>query len=492
MDSKVFEKPRMIIKPRGTKMTEELLKEVLDTHRTMCTRYSYLNNMYVGQHDILSRTDKADYKPDNRLVANFAKYIVDTMGGFFMGIPVKASHSEEKINSYIQTLDAYNNQDDNNAELAKMCDIYGHGFELLFIDEDANVGITRVSPLEAFIVYDDSILHKPMYGIRVYTNSEGETEGSVSDHNTVRHFKVGETVPAFTKDETNHYFGGVPLIEYVGNEERLGIFEPAITLINAYNNALSEKCNDVEYYADAYLLVLGAALEENDLTSLRDNRIINLNSSEAHNIVVEFLQKPQADDTQENLINRLEKLIFHLCMVANINDENFGNTTGISLRYKLQSMENLALTKERKFTAGMNKRYRLISNLPGSKIPGDTWMGIEYKFTRNLPNNLLEEAQIAGALAGIVSKETQLKVLSVVGDPQTEMNKIDEETTESAESLSRSSGDNMYKITSILNDYKKGRFTRAVAIKMFQEIGVSEEDATGYLDDKDEGMLLNV
>ncbi len=426
MDSKIFEKPRIIIKPKDTVMTKDVLREVLAIHQTMCTRYEYLQNMYVGQHDILSRTNKADYKPDNRLVANFAKYIVDTMGGFFMGVPVKTSHGEDKINEYIQVLDAYNNQDDNNAELAKMCDIYGHGFELLFIDEGTNVGITKVSPLEAFAIYDDSILHKPMYGVRVYTNSKNEVEGSVSDAKTIRYFNVTKDGPLFT-DEVNHYFGGVPLIEYVENEERQGIFEPAITLINAYNNALSEKCNDVEYYADAYLLVLGAALESEDLQSLRDNRIINLNSPEAHSIVVEFLSKPEADGTQENLINRLEKLIFHLCMVANINDENFGSTTGISLRYKLQSMENLALTKERKFTAGMNKRYRLISNLPGSKLPGDAWMGIEYKFTRNLPNNLLEEASIAGTLAGIVSKETQLKGLSIVEDPKAEIDKMESE-----------------------------------------------------------------
>ena len=31
-----------------------------------------------------------------------------------------------------------------------------------------------------------------------------------------------------------------------------------LTMINAYNKALSEKANDVDYFADAYLKVLGA------------------------------------------------------------------------------------------------------------------------------------------------------------------------------------------------------------------------------------------
>ena len=36
----------------------------------------------------------------------------------------------------------------------------------------------------------------------------------------------------------------------------MGIFEPVLTMINAYNKAISEKANDVDYFADAYLKVL--------------------------------------------------------------------------------------------------------------------------------------------------------------------------------------------------------------------------------------------
>lgn len=48
-------------------------------------------------------------------------------------------------------LDSYNDQDDNNAELSKLCDIYGKGYELYYVDEQANIGITYVSPMEAFL-----------------------------------------------------------------------------------------------------------------------------------------------------------------------------------------------------------------------------------------------------------------------------------------------------------------------------------------------------
>ena len=65
------------------------------------------------------------------------------------------------------------------------------------------------------------------------------------------------------------------------------------------------KANDVDYFADAYLKVLGAYLDKDDVKSIRDDRIINFDG-EADKLNVDFLQKPDGDTTQEHLIDRLE------------------------------------------------------------------------------------------------------------------------------------------------------------------------------------------
>lgn len=396
-------------------LTNELLKEFIEKHRAMMPRYDTLHSMYEGNHEILQQEDKETYKPDNRLVVNFAKYIVDTFGGFFMGIPIKVTHEEKSINEYLEYVDKYNDQDDNNAELSKLCDIFGHGYELLFTDELGQVGITYVDPRECFIIYDKSIRQKPLYGVRYYINSDGEIEGTYSDSEKIYSFLEYEDT-FIVDDGEEHYFGDVPLIEYLENAERQGIFENVETLINAYNKAISEKANDVDYFADAYLLILGALLDGDTMKALRDSRTINLagDSDELKNVTIEFLEKPNADETQEHLIERLEMLIFQISMVANINDEKFGTESGISLLYKLQAMSNLAITKQRKFESGLNRRYRLISNLPNSKIGPDGWIKIDYEFKRNMPANLESEAEIISKLGGEVPNEDILKVSSLV------------------------------------------------------------------------------
>ena len=417
----------MLIKISGqTEMTTLLLQQLLEEHRKQCDRFQRLGNAYRTDYPILHTPAKPKYKPDNRIAVNFAKYITDTMNGYFLGNPVKIVADDDEVTAYVDYLDQYNDQDDNNAELSKISSIYGRGYEMYYTDEHSELCITYLTPLESFMVYDDSVLERPLYFVRRYTDRDNMEYGSISDADGVRHFQITGGV-RWLDDWQPHYFPDVPATEFVENAERQGIFEPVLSVINSYNKAISEKANDVDYFADAYLKILGAQVKNDDLAYIRDNRVINFPSEDGEKIVVEFMGKPNGDTEQENLLNRLERLAFQISMVANISDENFGASSGIALRYKLLAMSNLEKTKERKFVSGMNRRYKLLFGHPASKVPADAWVGLRYRFTPNLPANLLEEAEIAGKMDGIVSRETQLKVLSAVDNVQAELEKMDAE-----------------------------------------------------------------
>ncbi len=425
---------------KETLLTDALLQKFLNEHkRQVNDRYKKLYDAYTSDHEILHEDAKPAYKPDNRIVVNFPKYITDTMNGFFIGNPIKTVADDEAVSAYVEYLDQYNDQDDNNAELSKLMSIFGSAYEMYFADEEAELCITYLSPLEAFMIYDDSIREKPLYFVRRYTDMNNNEYGSISDAVNVRYFKITGGIQWLDEvpGGVPHYFSGVPAVEYVENAERQGIFEPVMSNVNAYNKAISEKANDVDYFADAYLKVLGAKLEPEDTQFIRSNRVINFegDGEGAKNIVVEFMGKPESDVAQENLLNRLERLIFQNSMVANISDENFGTSSGIALKYKLLAMSNLAKAKSRKFTSGMNRRYKLLFSHPSSKVPADSWMHLEFQYTFNFPANLLEEAQIAAQLEGIVSSKTQLKALSIVDDVQGEIDEMEKENTAAANTV---------------------------------------------------------
>lgn len=408
----------------------QTLSEFISEHDYwVAKRYKPLMEAYMNRYPIFDMPPKPEFKPDKRIAVNFAKYITDTMNGFFLGIPIKVGCDEPEVAEYVEFLDQYNDQDDNNSELSKMCSIYGKGYEMYYVDELGNIGITYLSPEEAFMIYDDSILERPRYFCRIYEDADDTVYISISDSKSVRYASMTGGLHWLPDEEKIHGFDGVPATEYRENEEEIGIFEPVLTMINEYNEAISEKANDVAYFADAYMKILGAKFDDEVLGQVRNNRIINFPGSMGNSgeLVVDFLQKPDGDTSQEHLLDRLERLIFQISMVANISDENFGSSSGIALKYKLQAMSNLALTKQRKFTSGMNRRYKLIFSNPASGMKADDWVKLNYTFTQNIPANLLEESQIAGNLAGIVSQQTQLSVLSCVDNVQQEIEQIQQE-----------------------------------------------------------------
>ena len=227
--------------PAGTEMTIELLSYYLSKHKeNINSRYQLLQNAYENKYKIYEAPRKSDWKPDNRISINFAEYIVDTFNGFFCGIPVKVTSDDENVSAYIEFLNSYNDQDNGNAEIAKIGDIHGKGNEMYYIDEDGQPCITYLSPLESFFIFDDSILKRPLFFVRFYTDEDGVEHGSWSDSSVVQHF-IDDGEIRWVDEPKIHGFPGVPATEFLENEEQMGIFESALPAIDEYNKAISEK-----------------------------------------------------------------------------------------------------------------------------------------------------------------------------------------------------------------------------------------------------------
>ena len=418
-------------------MTITKLGELIAKHKNLITnRYKILKDAYMNKYPNLTWQDKEDWKPDNRVTVNFAKYLVDTFNGYFIGIPIKVQSDDKKVTDYLDMLDSYNDIEDNNAELSRICSIYGKGYELYANDESGDISIVYLDPTEGFMVYDNTYTQKPRYFVTYYYDSEKVMHGQVLTESESWPFTDDHGLHYLTDEFHPHNFDDIPATEFLENESRIAVFESVYSLIVGYNKALSEKLNDVDAFADAYLKILGPELTDDMLRYMRDHRVISFKGDMSeYPVDVGFLEKPNADGTQENSLNRMERLIYQVSMIANINDENFGNSSGIAMAYKLQSMSNLAKTKERKFTSGLNRRYRIIFSNPVNSMTESDWIGLTYHYTRNLPQNILEETQIAQNLSGIVSQPTQLSVLSIVDDPQKEIERIEEEQVEKAYSI---------------------------------------------------------
>lgn len=427
---------RKLLTTTASEVTQDLVSEAVQLHRShLLSGYVENEDMYMSKHKILKGVAKEPWKPDNRLVINYAKYIVDTFSGYQIGVPVKVTHDDDKAAEFISDFRKLNDMEDSEFELAKLADVFGHAFLYVYQDESGNTRATYNSPINMFIVHDNSIEEKPLFAVRYAFNDNDPTGyGQVitADEVIEATFQLGGGV-RFT-ERNNHVYGKLPVVELIENEERQGIFDSVKTLINALNKAASEKANDVDYFADAYLKIVGVELKDDMAAQIRENRIFNLwkNGSDGPLPDVGFLEKPNSDTTQENLITLLKDSIFAVSMVANLSEEDFGNASGTALAFKLQAMDNLAKMKDRKMQSAFNRLYEIVFGVPMAAVPSDGWVDIKYQFTRNVPRNILEEAQIVSQLSGQVSNETKLSVLSIVDNPKQEIEKMDDEEENSS------------------------------------------------------------
>lgn len=416
---------------QGVKM--ELIKGCIEQHKLMLPRYEYLENLYLGFHDIFRLPEKEGWKPDHRLAVGFPRYITDTFIGYAYGKPIKVQSEDEKFDEAMQLFAKRNALKDHNKEMAKVACKFGHAFEYLYQNESTETRVTRFTPRQMFIVYDDSVAERALFAVRYGYHGEksklrGKLYGEILTPSQVLKFEEDKIT-----DENDNPYGKIPVVEWKLNEERIGLYESVAGLVETYNAALGEKANDVESFAEAYLAIMGAEIDEEGIRRIRDSRIINLyGTNNAKDVLIQFLQKPTADGTQENLLDRLETLIYQTSMVANISDESFGGaTSGTSLAYKLQAMSNLAESFDSKVEKSIRKRLKLFCTLSTNTPRQDAYEDVEITFTRNVPKNLLEEAQTAAQLSGIVSHETQLRGLSIVADPKAELERIKDEDEES-------------------------------------------------------------
>lgn len=374
-------------------------------------------------------------KPNNKVVNNFAKLIVDTNASYFMGSPITYVGENQKtidtMNKFLSSNDAF----DTDAELAKICSIMGHAFEFHWINRFGEHKFKYASPKNVLAIYSADLDEDLLCAVNISITKDIKTQSNVTwlevyDDEGITTFKYGIDEYPELIDTKPHPFGEVPVIEYIANDERQGDFESIITQIDAYDQAVSDSINDIEYWNDSYLLLrdLQATTIE-DIQEMKNNRILMVDGTGD----AQFVTKNVNDVHVENIKDRLVQDIHKMAQTPNLSDEQFAtNLSGTAIRYKMLSLENRTSMRERKFTKSIMKRLRLAFHtlgLRGEELVND----IHPVFVRNLPANLVELADMTIKLKDIVSDETLRSQLPFVTDLEKEAELVRKQKEEAQE-----------------------------------------------------------
>lgn len=428
-------KPRIIERAKPIYMDGEpspaLVLKLIENHRRgSLDRFKRLQAYYEGYNDIITRSKTDNTKPNNRLVSGYPSYIVDIMQGYFVGKPITYTSEDKDLIEDIQDIYNYNDEQDENSELAKMAGIKGKSYEIVYIDEDVNIRFNEINADNVIMVYDTKINPEPNFAIVVNWGTKLDEVTStpltaaVYTKDKIQHYQQGES-GLVLQNEEDHYFGQVPIIEFLNNDEGIGDFERVVSLIDAYDKANSDTANDFEEFTDAFLYLVNLfGTTDEDIKKLKKDKVLLLDEDGQAG----WLTKNINDTAIENYKNRLNSDILRFSKVPDVTDDNFsGTSSGESMKYKLLALDQVIATKQRKFKRALQKRIELICIYLAIKGKQYDYRGLDINFTYNKPENEKEAVEMAIQMLGITSLSTALSRVPGVDDVELELAKIETE-----------------------------------------------------------------
>ena len=413
-------------------MDVRVLKEALEAFiKNDLPQLQKMEDYYSGKHEILKKQDRTADKKDTKLINSYPEYITTIATAYFLGKPISYALQDNKFESDFEKLSEYlatEEEQQENFEQASNLSVFGKSYELWYKNLDNTIGNVVVDPRDCFILRDSTVKKeitaavrwdktkneedKWVYKLEVYDNTTVTTYEYINDSDK-------KEVPTVKGETKLHGFNQVPIIEFLNNKRANGDFKNVISLIDGYNEATSTAIDDMKDFTDAYLVLVNMGGTDSEaIKEMNKNKVMLVNEQGD----AKWLVKQVNDSYAQNNKNRLNQDIHKFSMIPDMQDKEFsGNSSGVALGYKLLALEQLAAQKEMYFKKAINQRLQLMIDFHNLKInPKD----IQKVFTRNVPKNLVEAADTAQKLQGIVSHETILSTLPFIEDAKGELEKI--------------------------------------------------------------------
>lgn len=422
------------------------INKLINQHFRYAAKIKKNKKYYEGKHNILARIKKTKSSSNNKVVCNHAKDISDTATGYFMNSPISYSSYDNTDKSTVDKLKEVFDKadvDDVDSDNALEMSICGVAYEYVFIKENTtDITIRNLEAEHTFLVYDDTIEQNLLFGVYYYRFKDAIT-GKYCYRATVTTKKYIYNMILECSGENHkdidepieHNFGNVPIIEYCNNKLKIGDFEQQISLIDAYNKLTSDRINDKEQFVEALLVIYGALLGDDSeevseaMKILKENGFLELPADAK----AEYIARTFDESGMEILRKAIKEDIYTFSHVPNLTDENFvGNSSGVAMEYKLLGLQMITSEKEKYYKKGIKRRIELISNFLNIKAISIDPGTVKITFTRKLPKNLNELAQMIANLSGKVSTKTLIEQLPFIEDAESEVKTVEKESEEAA------------------------------------------------------------
>ena len=414
---------------KNTNLDSLLLQKMISKFRVEVEpKLQRYKNYYDGKQAILNKAYADASKPCSRTVINYCKNIVDSYNGYLATPGCISYRSEQDIEDIMNIL-RYNDYAAEDADFLLDALIYGIAAELMYIDESGHTRFRLINPTTCFGVCDDSLTGDLLYFVRMYKVNDWDESDTYnvdvySDYDVKHYTMNGANGYLSFVSEEPHYFSQCPANIFTLPDEK-SIFDCIMSLQDAANELVSSEIDDYSAFCDAYLTLIGVDADVEDISSMKENRVLVLPDGAA----AQWLTK-NANDTQvENILKRIHESIYRIAQCPDFSSESFvgGVSSGVAIRYRLTGMETKAGKIEGEMKKALQRRVEIICGIASLKLGEEVFRDISIDFKRNIPEDYTSIINMINSLKGTVSDSTLLSLLPFVEDVNAELAAVQEQ-----------------------------------------------------------------
>lgn len=294
---------------------------------------------------------------------------------------------------------------------------------LPFYSEDLERELVEVLRTYKVVEYDDNLTAIEFIVVEDWTKD------------TFDQYKFRYTIDGQDESQLKgirHNFGRVPFIPFANNSDETSDLIKYKDLVDLYDRVVSGYANDIEDIQEVMWIVTNYDGKSGDfLKDVKKYKTIFLeDEGDGAKGDVKTLSVEIPVEARNSLLELLKKQIYESGQGLQQDNENFGNASGVALKFFYRKLELKAGLLETEFRESINKLVEAILDfyhLPYKKI-SQVW-------SRNMIASDLETSQIATQSVGIIPEKLILQNHPWVEDVDEAIRLLEEEEEKEVESF---------------------------------------------------------
>lgn len=331
-----------------------------------------------GIQPILNREKAIRPEINVTVVENNAAKIVDTHVGYCFSNPItfvqRAKVELDKETDKIKDKDTDGQKDDmkiavlnkmnqeqkkssKDIQLARNMFICGLGYQMVLPNRKKKAfspfEIMVLNPLTTFVIYSNDAYREPMVAVTYFIHDDGTISLTAYSADYIFTIERGTEPDEYRLNEkiVPNVLEMIPIVEFALND-RMGIFEKVIPIMDAINLVNSDRINDILQHVQSLLWLHNCQIDSEQKKNLVDgDGVIMTQSSDGRDAKISYLTQTLNQTEVQTLVNYLQEQLQQQTSTPSWQEASGGSTTGaMQLSNGWQCLEIYAKTVEQLFT----------------------------------------------------------------------------------------------------------------------------------------------